>query len=115
MYLQNVDNVYSLAWNESFTYGDIQLRGEVEHSHYNFEDADIEMLFKLFEMYERESKRVVEMNRVLPAYELCLKCSHVFNLLDARGAVGVNERTNYIHRVRVLAQACARCYLGVEE
>ena len=115
MYLQNVDNVYSLKWNNTVTYGDIQYRGEEEHSYYNFEDADVEMLLKLFEMYEGESKRVIEKNRVLPAYELCLKCSHVFNLLDARGAVGVNERTHYIHRVRNLAQSCARRYLGVEE
>jgi glycyl-tRNA synthetase alpha chain len=115
MYLQNVDNVYSLKWNDTTTYGAIQLRGEEEHSYYNFEDADVGMLLKLFEMYEEESKRVIQLNRVLPAYELCLKCSHIFNLLDARGAVGVNERTHYIHRVRNLAQACARCYLGVEE
>jgi glycyl-tRNA synthetase alpha chain len=114
MYLQNVDNVYSLKWNETFSYGDIQGRGEVEHSHYNFEDADIEMLLKLFEMYEGESKRIIEKGRVFPAYELCLKCSHVFNLLDARGAVGVNERTHYIQRVRALAQACAKKYLGID-
>ena len=115
MYLQDVDNVYSLKWNETFSYGDIQVRGEVEHSYYNFEDADIEMLLKLFEMYERESRRIIEKGRVLPAYELCLKCSHVFNLLDARGAVGVNERTHYIQRVRGLAQACAKRYLGIDE
>ena len=115
MYLQDVDNVYSLKWNETFSYGDIQVRGEVEHSYYNFEDADIEMLLKLFEMYERESRRIIEKGRVLPAYELCLKCSHVFNLLDARGAVGVNERTHYIQRVRGLAQACAKHYLGIDE
>ncbi len=115
MYLQNVDNVYSLKWNDTVTYGDLQLRGEEEHSYYNFEDADVEMLLKLFEMYEGESKRIIEKNRVLPAYEMCLKCSHIFNVLDARGAVGVNERTHYIHRVRSLAQACARHYLGVDE
>jgi glycyl-tRNA synthetase alpha chain len=115
MYLQNVDNVYSLKWNDTVTYGDIQYRGEEEHSYYSFEEADVEMLLKLFEMYESESKRTVESGRVFPAYELCLKCSHVFNLLDARGAVGVNERTNYIQRVRLLAQACAKRYLGIEE
>jgi glycyl-tRNA synthetase alpha chain len=114
MYLQNVDNVYALRWNDTVTYGDIQYRGEEEHSHYNFEDADISMLLKLFEMYEQESKRIIEMNRVIPSYELCLKCSHIFNLLDARGAIGVNERTQYIHRVRSLAQACARSYLGID-
>jgi len=114
MYLQNVDNVYTLKWNGTASYGDLQYLGEVEHSHYNFEEADIAMLLKLFEMYEREARRVIERNRVLPAYELCLKCSHVFNLLDARGAVGVNERTHYIQRVRALAQACAQSYLGID-
>ncbi len=115
MYLQNVDNVYDLKWNGTFSYGEIHHRGEVEHSRYNFEDADIDMLLRLFEMYEREAGRVIEKKHVLPAYELCLKCSHVFNLLDARGALGVNERTHYIQRVRALAQACARGYLGLDE
>ena len=114
MYLQNVDNVYTLKWNGTASYGDLQYLGEVEHSHYNFEEADIAMLLKLFEMYEGEARRVIQKNRVLPAYELCLKCSHIFNLLDARGAVGVNERTHYIQRVRALAQACAQSYLGID-
>jgi glycyl-tRNA synthetase alpha chain len=115
MYLQDVENIYSLRWNEHVSYGDIFLREEVENSHYNFEDADIPMLLKLFEMYEKESKRMLEKDRALPAYDYCLKCSHAFNLLDARGAIGVDERTHYIHRVRALAQASARCYLGIEE
>ncbi len=115
MYLQNVDNVYALKWNEAVTYGDLHYREEVEQSHYNFEDADVEMLLRLFDMYEKESRRVLEKGRILPAYEYCLKCSHVFNLLDARGAVGVDERTHYIRRVRSLAQGCAKAYVGAED
>ena len=112
MYLQNVESVYALRWNDEVTYGDLFHRGEVEYSHYNFEDADVSMLLRLFDMYEQEGHRLLEIPRVLPAYACCLKCSHVFNLLDARGAVGVDERTKYIHRVRALAQGCARAYVG---
>ncbi len=115
MYLQNVENVYSLNWNEDVTYGEIHYRGEVENSYYNFEDADIEMLLTLFEMFEKEASSMIEKNRAFPAYGYCLKCSHTFNLLDARGAIGVDERTHYIQRVRVLAQGCAKCYLGISE
>jgi len=114
MYLQNTDNVYSLKYNDQVTYGDIYFQAEVEHSHYNFEDADVQMLFKLFDMYEKESKRLQEKGRVYPSYEYCLKCSHTFNLLDARGAIGVDERTHYIQRVRTLAYGCAECYLGID-
>ena len=114
MYLQNRENVYELQWNDRVSYGEIFLRAEVENSHYNFEDADVQMLLKLFEMYEKEGKRMIECNRTYPAYGYCLKCSHAFNLLDARGAIGVDERTHYIQRVRALAQGCARCYLGVD-
>ena len=113
MYLQDVESIYALKWNEHISYGEIFLREEVENSHYNFEDADIPMLLKLFEMYEKESERMLEKRRALPAYDFCLKCSHTFNLLDARGAIGVDERTQYIHRVRALAQASARGYLGL--
>jgi glycyl-tRNA synthetase alpha chain len=110
MYLQAVDNVYDLKWNDVITYGDLHHRGEVEHSTYNFEEADINMLFRLFDTYEAESKRVIAKSLVLPAYEYCLKCSHVFNLLDARGAISVTERTGYIGRVRNLARACGEAY-----
>ncbi len=110
MYLQEVDNVYDLKWNDSITYGDLHHQAEVEHSTYNFEQADIKMLFDLFDMYEAECKRVVSNSLVLPAYEYCLKCSHTFNLLDARGAISVTERTSYIARVRNLARACGQAY-----
>jgi len=115
MYLQNEESFYSLKWNEHMTYGEIYYRAEVENSYYNFDDADVSMLFKLFEMYEREAVRMLEKKRAHPAYGYCLKCSHTFNLLDARGAIGVDERTQYIQRVRALAQGSAKCYLGMED
>ncbi|NOY68606.1 MAG: glycine--tRNA ligase subunit alpha [Deltaproteobacteria bacterium] len=115
MYLQGVENVYDLKWNRDVKYGDIYHQQEVDQSRYNFEAADIKMLFKLFGQYEAESKRVVTEGIVLPAYEYCLKCSHVFNLLDARGAISVTERTGYIARIRNLARACAEAYLVQRE
>ena len=108
MYLQGIDNVYDLEWTDGIKYGDIHHQGEVEWSHYNFEEADVEMLRKLFDMYEAEGIRMAEKGLVLPAYDYCLKCSHTFNLLDARGAISVAERTSYIGRVRNLAQAQRR-------
>ncbi len=111
MYLQGVDNVYNLKWNDSISYGDLCHRAEVEHSTYNFEQADVKMLLALFDMYEAECKRVIAASLVLPAYEYCLKCSHTFNLLDARGAISVTGRTGYIARVRNLARACGEAYL----
>jgi glycyl-tRNA synthetase alpha chain len=110
MYLQEVNSVYNLKWNETVTYGQLHHQEEVEQSRYNFEEADVDMLFSLFNMYEAESKRVIEKSLVLPAYEYCLKCSHAFNLLDARGAISVTERTGYIGRVRNLARACGEAY-----
>jgi glycyl-tRNA synthetase alpha chain len=115
MYLQGVDSVFELKWTGDVSYGDVHRRGEVEYSRYNFDEASMEMLFMLFDMYEEEAKRLVEKDLVLPAYDLCLKCSHTFNLLDARGAISVAERTSYIGRVRALARGCARGYLKVRE
>lgn len=111
MYLQGVDNVYDLMWNDELTYGQVAHQQEVEQSTYNFEVADVDMLFKRFKMYEAESKRTIAKGLVLPAYELCLKCSHTFNLLDARGAISVAERTTYIGRVRNLARKCAEGFV----
>jgi len=111
MYLQEIDSVFHLRWNEGVSYGQIHLQDEIQYSQYNFEDADVEMMLHLFELYEKEAKRLLEKQLVFPAYDYCLKCSHSFNLLDARGAIGVDERTHYIQRVRALAQGCARCYL----
>jgi glycyl-tRNA synthetase alpha chain len=111
MYLQGVDNIFDLAWTDQLTYGDVHHKWEVEFSYYNFEEADVDMLFKLFDMYEAEAVRMSERKLVLPTYDYCLKCSHTFNLLDARGAISVAERTNYIGRVRNLARLAAQGYL----
>ncbi len=115
MYLQGVDNVYDLKWNQNITYGNVHHRQEVEQSIYNFEKADIAALFDRFNKYEAESLRQIEEDLVLPAYEYCLKCSHTFNLLDARGAISVTERTGYITRIRNLARVCAEGYLKQRE
>ena len=115
MYLQGVESVYDLEWTKGVTYGDVHHRGEVEHSIYNFEQADVDMLFKLFDMYEAECLRIIGHNLVLPAYDYCLKCSHTFNLLNARGAISVAERSSLIGRVRQLARLCAEGYLKQRE
>ena len=115
MYLQGINNVYDLIWTDGITYGDIHHRGEVEFSTYNFEQADVAMLFDLFEKYEKESHRLIGLGLVLPAYDYCLKCSHTFNLLDARGAISVAERSRLIGRVRQMARLCAEGYLKQRE
>ncbi len=115
MYLQGVDNVYDLMWNATVKYGDMHHQQEVEQSTYNFEKADVDMLFGFFNQYEAESQRMVADRLVLPAYEYCLKCSHTFNLLDARGAISVTERTGYIGRIRNLARQCAEGYVKQRE
>ena len=97
------------------TYGEVFHQNEVEQSTYNFEKADVDMLLDLFNRYEGEAKRVIEEGMVLPAYEYCLKCSHTFNLLDARGAISVTERTGYIGRIRNLARLCAEAYVKQRE
>jgi glycyl-tRNA synthetase alpha chain len=115
MYLQKVDNVYDLQWTGDIQYGHVHHQQEVEQSTYNFERADVPVLFDLFSKYEAESMRQIEGGLVLPAYEYCLKCSHTFNLLDARGAISVTERTGYIGRIRNLARASAEAYLNQRE
>lgn len=115
MYLQGVDSVFNLKWNDTITYGDVHHQQEVEQSTYNFEEADVKMLLDLFDKYEAESSRIIKKALVLPAYEYCLKCSHTFNLLDARGAISVVERTSYIGRIRNLARACAEGYVKQRE
>ncbi len=115
MYLQGVDNVFDLEWVDGIRYGDVHHQTEVEFSHYNFEEADTDMLFKLFNMYEQESLRLAEKKLVFPAYDFVLKCSHTFNLLDARGAISVTERAGYIGRVRNMAKLCAVAYVEQRE
>ncbi len=110
MYLQKKQSVFDIQWSKDYTYGDIHLSDENVYSKYNFETANIEMLFKLFNEYEAEGLRLLEAGLIKPAYDCCIKCSHLFNLLDARGAISVTERTNYIRRVRKLAIGAAQMY-----
>ena len=114
MYLQNVDSIFELVWSDGpfgkVTYGDVFKQNEIEMSAFNFEHANVELLFKQFDAYEQESKRLVELALPLPAYEMMLRCSHTFNLLDARKAISVTERQRYILRVRTLAKAIAELY-----
>ncbi|MDY6972252.1 MAG: glycine--tRNA ligase subunit alpha [Thermodesulfobacteriota bacterium] len=112
MYLQEKDNVYDLMWNERVSYGDIHRKWEWELSVYNFEMADVDMLLNMFDMYERESLKLGEKGLVLPAYDYCLKCSHTFNILEARSAISVTQRTHYIERIRNLARLVSRNYLA---
>jgi len=112
MYLQGVNNVYDLEWTSGLKYGDIYLENERQYSHYNFHHANVDTLFKQFEMCEEEARRLAERNLVLPAYDQVLKCSHLFNMLDARNAISVSERQNIIGRVRDIAGRCARLYLA---
>ena len=112
MYLQQVDNVFDLAWSDTVSYGDIHKATEIQFSRYNFEAADVPMLSHTFEAFEGEAKRLLGQGLTLPAYDYCIKTSHLFNLLDARGAISVAERTGYIARVRGLARQCAEAYVN---
>ncbi len=119
MYLQGVDNVYDLIWTEKngvpLTYGDVYHQNEVEQSTYNFEHSNVEILFRHFADHESEAKRLMAVNLALPAFEQVMKCSHCFNLLDARGAISVTERAAYIGRVRALAREVAKSYFASRE
>ncbi|MBI3780821.1 MAG: glycine--tRNA ligase subunit alpha [candidate division NC10 bacterium] len=115
MFLQGVDSVYDLTWVKGVTYGDVHHKGEVEWSIHNFDEADVALQLQLFDQYEKESLRLIGKGLVLPAYDYCLKCSHTFNILDARGAIGVTERTSFIGRVRNLARRCAEAFLKQRE
>lgn len=115
MYLQEVDSIFDLKWNDKLTYGDVFLQGEIESSTYNFEASNAELLFKLFELYQAEAEQLMERSLVLPAYDYVLKCSHTFNLLDARGVISVTERTRYIRQVRSLARKVAELYYQQRE
>ena len=115
MYLQGKESVFDLAWTPGVTYGDVYHQNEVEQSRYNFELANADLLFGLFKSFESEAKRLVAAHCVLPAYEMVLKCSHTFNLLEARGAISVTERAAYIDRVRALARAVAEGYRASRE
>ena len=111
MFIQKCDNVFDLQWAPGISYGSVFQKAEQEHSRYSFEEADTSLILELFALYEKEAKRVLEKGLVLPAYDYVLKCSHAFNVLDARGAISVTERTGYISRIRELARRCGRSYL----
>jgi glycyl-tRNA synthetase alpha chain len=115
MYLQGVNNVYDLTWVDGVTYGDVYHQNEVEQSRYNFEHSNTQMLFEHFNQFEREAKRLIEAGLPLPGYEMVMKCSHTFNLLDARGAISTTERAAYIGRVRALARLVAQAYYDSRE
>ena len=115
MVLNDVDSVYDLPWNDQFSYGEVRHRDEFEFSKYYFELADIKRYYQLFEEFEAEAKRLIEEDLVLAAYDNCLKCSHVFNVLTARGAISATERVQIIGRVRALLTAVARSYLESRE
>ncbi|WP_316900736.1 glycine--tRNA ligase subunit alpha [Pseudodesulfovibrio indicus] len=115
MYLQEKESVYDLMWNDTITYGNVYHQNEVEMSKYNFELSNADMLFDLFNKFEAECLKLCEEGLPWPAYDYCLKCSHSFNLLDARGAISITERATYIGRVRNLASKIARLYADQRE
>ncbi len=115
MYLQGVENVYDLVWTPGVTYGDVYHQNEVEQSTYNFEHSDVDWLFAQFGKFESEAKRLMGLGLPLPGFEMVMKCSHTFNLLDARGAISVTERAAYIGRVRALAREVAQSYYESRE
>lgn len=115
MFIQEKDNVFNINWVGNITYGDVHHQGEVDYSHYNFEVANTAMLYQQFDQYEQEAAATLNHGLVQPAYDYVLKCSHTFNLLEARGAISVTQRTGYITRVRNLARRCAQAYLEQRE
>ncbi len=115
MYLQQVDNVFDLRWSDDILYRDLHHETEVQFSRYNFERAHVDTLLKTFDLHEQEARRLLDDDLVLPAYDQCIKTSHCFNVLDARGAISVTERATYIGRVRGLARLCAEGWMRLRE
>ena len=115
MYLQEKESVYDLQWNDKLTYGQVHHKSEVEHSTYNFEQSDAAMLLRHFDDFEAEALKLCAAGLAWPAYDYCMKCSHTFNLLQARGAISITERTGYIARVRNLASKVAALYAAQRE
>jgi glycyl-tRNA synthetase alpha chain len=115
MYLQEVDAMTKIQWKDGITYGDVHLQGEIEQCTYNFEASNPELLFTLFGLYEQEAEQLTKKGLVLPSLDYVLKCSHTFNLLDARGVISVTERTRYITKIRNLARRVAQLYLEQRE
>ena len=115
MYIQDVDSVYDLKWNDTITYGEVFKKQEYENSRYAFDECDYEMLFKMFDMYEAEAIRIADLGLVIPCYDNSLKCSHIFNTLDARGAIAVSQRAAFIGKIRNLAKLIAETYIKQRE
>lgn len=115
MYLQNVQHFKNIKWNENYNYGEIFMQNEVEQSKYNFEVSNADSLFKMFDLFQAEVDNCVESELVLPAYDYVLKCSHTFNLLDARGVISKDERNNFINRIRTMASKVAKLYVQQRE
>jgi glycyl-tRNA synthetase alpha chain len=115
MYLQDVDSIAKIKWNDTLTYADIYLQSEIEQSTYNFEASNPELLFTLFNLYQQEAEQLIARELVMPSLDYVLKCSHTFNMLDARGVISVTERTRYITKVRNLARQVAHLYLAQRE
>jgi glycyl-tRNA synthetase alpha chain len=115
MYLQDVDSIAKIQWNETITYADIFLQSEIEQSTYNFEASNPELLFTLFDLYQQEAEQLIARELVMPSLDYVLKCSHTFNMLDARGVISVTERTRYIGKVRGMARQVAHLYLAQRE
>ncbi|MFA5034909.1 MAG: glycine--tRNA ligase subunit alpha [Candidatus Margulisiibacteriota bacterium] len=111
MFIQKVNSVYDIKWNDEVKYGDIYLPQEQQQSKYNFEVANVDRLLQLFQLYEKEAWAMIDQKLYIPAYDYVLKCSHAFNLLDARGAISVSERMGYILKIRKMARNCARLYV----
>jgi glycyl-tRNA synthetase alpha chain len=114
MFLEGKDDMYDLQWSDDVTYRDLRYREEKEFSEYNFNQADIKLLWKSFALYSKEAQKLIEKNLLLPSYDMCLKCSHLFNLLDSRGAVSVTERVNLIAEIRGLVNQIAQKYTSKE-
>ena len=112
MVLQGVSSVFDVMWNNTLTWGDVYRQNEIEYSKYNFESAPSELLMSLFDSFEKESQRLLQEGLVYPGYDYAVKCSHIFNLLEARGIISISERAKYIGRVRALANQAAKLYLG---
>lgn len=115
MFIQQKDDVFDILWNDTLTYGDIRRREEFEFSTFNFEVATVEKHVMLFNEYEKEAELLLEKDLVLPAYDMVMKCSHIFNIIEARGALSVTERTSYIQRVRNMAKSVAEAYIKSRE
>jgi glycyl-tRNA synthetase alpha chain len=115
MFIQQKDDVFDILWNDTLTYGDIRRREEFEFSIFNFEVATVEKHVMLFNEYEKEAEFLLEKDLVLPAYDMVMKCSHIFNVIEARGALSVTERTSYIQRVRNMAKSVAEAYIKARE